>query len=358
MKRLRSPGSRQRSSIALAATLVLAVAAVVTIGAWLVADPGTPRSDALRTAGIAGGAIIALYALWLNDRRRRVEEARHALEGDRVSDERFARSVELLGHDADQVRVGAMHALAGLAKARPDYTQTVLDVLCAYLRRPYSHPRWSDTGNLTAEEHEEAERELQVRLTAQRLVYALLSTSDDPDGIDYDLDLTGAAVEYLDLSHRRMGTVVLRYVYLHSDSNLSRCVFTGPVWFSNGRTGTGRLQGRFRCDDTVFEQPAAFRDATFDSLASFRRTRFADDCSFSGAAFNGTARFTDATFGELDLRRARFAGDIDLRWREAAAVSVEDTEADPARSIELPDGWRVTPVSSGAHLTPPATGTD
>ncbi|GAA1195137.1 pentapeptide repeat-containing protein [Prauserella alba] len=355
MKRLWSPDSPQRSSVALAATLVLAVAAVLAIGAWLVADPGTPRSDALRTAGLAGGAIIALYALWLNDRRRRVEEARHALEGDRVSDERFARSVELLGHEADQVRVGAMHALAGLAKARTDYTQTVLDVLCAYLRRPYSHPRWSDSDSSTGEEQEEAERELQVRLTAQRLVHQLLSEPDDPRGPAYDLDLTGAAVEYLDLSRRRMGTVVLRYAYLHSDSNLSECVFTGPVWFTRGRTGTGRLQGRFRCDDTVFEQPATFGDATFNSLASFRRTRFAADCSFSGAAFNGTARFTDATFGELNLHHARFAGDIDLRWREAANVSVEDTTADPARSIELPDGWRAAPTRSGAELTPPGS---
>ncbi|MBB3663010.1 MULTISPECIES: pentapeptide repeat-containing protein [Prauserella salsuginis group] len=357
MKRPWSPESRQRSSVALAVTLVLAVAAVLTIGAWLIADPGTPRSDALRTAGLAGGAIIALYALWLNDRRRRVEEARHALEGDRVSDERFARSVELLGHEADQVRVGAMHALAGLAKARRDYTQTVLDVLCAYLRRPYAHPRWSDSDSPTSEEHEEAERELQVRLTAQRLVHHLLSESDDPNGIAYDLDLTGAAVEYLDLSRRRMGTVVLRYAYLHSDSNLSGCVFTGPVWFTRGRTGTGRLQGRFRCEDAVFEQPATFSHATFNSLASFRRTRFADDCSFSGVAFNGTARFTEATFRELDLRRARFAGDVDLRWREAVAVSTEDTTADPAHSIELPEDWHAAPTRSrtdaSAELVPP-----
>lgn len=355
MKRLWSRDTPQRSSVALATTLVLAVAVVLTVGAWLVADPATPRSDALRTAGIAGGAIIALYALWLNDRRRRVEEARHALEGDRVSDERFARSVELLGHDADQVRVGAMHALAGLAKARPDYTQTVLDVLCAYLRRPYFHPRWSGSDIPTAEEREEAERELQVRLTAQRLVHDLLSESDDENGTAYDLDLTGAAVEYLDLSGRRMGTVVLRYAYLHSDSNLSRCVFTGPVWFSHGRTGTGRLEGRFRCDDAVFEQPAMFRDATFNSLASFRRSRFADDAAFSGSAFNGTARFTGATFAELDLRSTRFAGDVDLRWRDAAAVAVEHTTVDPGRTLELPDGWHATPDPDGAHLTAPTT---
>lgn len=355
MESLRSPDSPRRSSAALAATLVLAVAVVLAIGAWLLADPATPRSDALRTAGIAGGAIIALYALWLNDRRRRVEEARHALEGDRVSDERFARSVELLGHDADQVRVGAMHALAGLAKARTDYTQTVLDVLCAYLRRPYFHPRWSESDSPTTEEREESDRELQVRLTSQRLVRDLLSESDDPHGTAYDLDLTGAAVEYIDLSAKRMGTVVLRHAYLHSDANFSRCVFTGPVWFSYGRTGTGRIQGRFRCEDTIFEQPARFRDTMFNSLASFRRTRFVGEAAFSGATFNGTAQFTDATFGDLDLRRARFAGPVDLRWHDAAAVSVEHTAVDPEHDLELLDGWHAARSPNGTYLAPPST---
>lgn len=85
---------------------------------------------------LAAGAFVALYALWLNDRRRRTEEERreiersqHAvqvqrteLDRERAADERFARAVDLLGNDADQVRVGAMHALAGLARDQPRYT--------------------------------------------------------------------------------------------------------------------------------------------------------------------------------------------------------------------------------------------
>jgi hypothetical protein len=62
---------------------------------------------------------VALYALWLNDRRRRTDEARHELESDKAADERFARSIELLGNEADQVRVGALHALAWLADVTP-----------------------------------------------------------------------------------------------------------------------------------------------------------------------------------------------------------------------------------------------
>ena len=132
-------------------------------------------------------AVVALYALWLNDRRRRVEERRQEVERQRhelelqrsdadrtrVADERFAKAVELLGNDADQVRVGALHALAGLARNREEYRQTVRDVLCSYLRRPFKHPRYEvaedrhERDHTWSEEPEE-DQELQVRLTAQR----------------------------------------------------------------------------------------------------------------------------------------------------------------------------------------------
>ncbi|WP_214401224.1 hypothetical protein [Pseudonocardia lacus] len=138
---------------------------------------------------MAGASVVALYALWLNDRRRRTEEARQGveedrlrLEGDRVTNERFARSIEMLGNEADQVRLGAMHALAGPARANPAYAQTVVDVLCAYLRRPFFHRAYEGTaadidrndfadptGARVSDAEAAEDRERQVRLTAQRL---------------------------------------------------------------------------------------------------------------------------------------------------------------------------------------------
>ena len=79
--------------------------------------------------------------------RQVVEEERLRVEGGRISHERFARAVELLGNEADQVRVGAMHALVGLARSTPSYTQTVVDVLCSYLRRPYFHHAYAHEGH-------------------------------------------------------------------------------------------------------------------------------------------------------------------------------------------------------------------
>lgn len=247
-----------------------------------------------------------------------------------------------------------MHALAGLARSRPDYTQTVLDVLCAYLRRPYSHPRFEQR----TDPDREAERELQVRLTAQRLVHDLLPPSTAADAPAYDLDLTGAAVEYLNLSKRRMGTVVLRYAHLRSDCNLSDCVFTGPVWFTSGRTGTGRLKGRFRCERTVFHQQAVFRQARFNSWVSFAGTTFVGEANFSRAVFCGDADFSDARFGAaLNLRRARFEGSAALRWAGAPpSVALHETALAEDGEHALPDGWYTVGAPDGVRhiVAPPA----
>src|SRR3954468_130679 len=134
-----------RGRLMLLASVLAAIAVTVaTVVVLLLVEPKLSKAEAVKTGGLAGGAVVALYALWLNDRRRRTEEARHQLESDKVADERFARSVEMLGHEAEQVRVGAMHSLARLTEAEPRYKHTVLDVLCAYLRRPFHHVGYDD----------------------------------------------------------------------------------------------------------------------------------------------------------------------------------------------------------------------
>jgi len=122
-----------RQRCLLAASLLGSLSALLVVSGWLLASPGVTQVNALKTGGLAGAAILALRGLWINDRRRRTDEARHELDRERVSDERFAKAVEPLGNEVDQVRVGALHVLAGLAHGRHSYTQTVLDVPCAYL---------------------------------------------------------------------------------------------------------------------------------------------------------------------------------------------------------------------------------
>lgn len=333
-----------------AASLVL----LVGVGGWLLADPATSRSDALKTGGLAGGAIVALYALWLNDRRRRVEERRqdierqrHELESrraeqdrERVADERFAKAVELLGHAADQVRVGALHALAGLARSRPDYTQTVLDVLCSYLRRPFERT----SGDTSSEE----ERELTVRLTAQRLVTDLLP-GHDADGPAYDLDLTGARLEYFDLSGKLVGGLLLRYASLRSTTDFSSCRFKGPVYLTAAGTEDGRLVGYFRCRSAVFEDRAWFSGTRFAESADFKNTRFTGPTTFKNAEFLMHVEFTGAhATNSLDLRGTRFAGATNLRFATLPeSVPLNGNRMRSEMDFRLPDGWQREDLSDG-----------
>jgi uncharacterized protein YjbI with pentapeptide repeats len=313
--------------LGLGVTITVAVAVAVCVSAGLlVFDPRSTGSDALRTGGLAGGSIVALYGLWLNDRRRRVTEQRQELEhrradhdSDRVADENFARAIELLGHEADQVRVSALHALAGLARSRPDYTQTVLDVLCSYLRRPFQHPRYEPSASWPKEAREEAERMLMTRLTAQRLITGLLSTVDDRDSPAYDLDLTGAALEYFDVSGCRIGTLTLRYAQLFSSTSFNGCEFVGPAWCTAMVTGSGRLSGRFRCNDTTFHDRAWFGSVQFHNHTQFARTRFLGRAQFTNTVFSGELSIVEATFeAEADFTNCTFPDDADLTattWR-------------------------------------------
>lgn len=245
-------------------TAVLA-ALVVTAGTgvalWLVK---APPIEIVKTAGVAGGAVVALYALWLNDRRRRVEEARHSLESEKVADERFARSVELLGNEADQVRVGAMHALEWLAKSTPRYRQTVLDVLCAYLRRPFEHKAHkalaSDPDQAFVEERPEVLLEHQVRLTAQRLIKDLLSWGDQPEEKHehYNLDLTGASLDYFSIDGRHVNRLVARRAQFYGITNLRNVHVIKPALFSGGT-----FHGRLQMDNAVFAGGISFQEVTF-----------------------------------------------------------------------------------------------
>ncbi|MCI2419657.1 pentapeptide repeat-containing protein [Saccharopolyspora sp. K220] len=357
--------------IGLVLTIALAVVVLVCVSAALLAfDPRTTGADALRTGGLAAGSVVALYALWLNDRRRRVEEQRQQLENrradldrDRVADERFARAVELLGHETDQVRVGALHALAGLARSNPDYTQTVLDVLCSYLRRPFAHPRYADDSPVeyapstsdgrhsswTPDARNDAERKLQVRLTAQRLIADLLPRVGDADAPAYDLDLTNATLEYFDLADRKIGTMVLRYAQLFSSNNFSRCEFHGPVWLTGTTVGSGRVYGRFRCEDSVFHERGWFSGVEFHGRTSLDRTRFRGRTRFADSRFIDRVSMVDAVFeGPADFRAVRFDNDVDLNGATFHdAVQHTEVTTAPDRAVTLPTGYRAVTLPTG-----------
>lgn len=140
-------------------------------------------------------------------RRQRVDEAGTHREATRLHTERFSQAVEQLGSDSPAVRLGGIHALAGLADDAPDHSQrqTCVDVLCAYLRLP-SPPNPGDPPDATStEEQREAHQDKKDRYLALREVrHTILRLIGDhyriPQGSHRswqgcDLDLTRVTID-------------------------------------------------------------------------------------------------------------------------------------------------------------------
>ncbi len=360
--------------MALTGTIVLAFGVFSLVSGLLLDAVDTTAADALRTGGLSAVSVVALYALWLYDRRRKVDEDRQALQlrlrdlddqryrleesrqeldrqradhdRSRAADERFARSLELLGHDADQVRVGALHALAGLARTRPEYTQTTLDILCAYLRRPYDHVSYAERRLPEDAERDDlprdvdADRERQVRLTAQRLIIDLLPSTSELDTPNYNLDLTGAALEYFDLSHKRIGTFTARSAHFYEAVSFEGARFYGPIWLT-----WAHLWGEaFRANDMVCHGIAWWSNFTANGPVEFDRTEFRGETKFAYATFADRVSFQGCRFATtVDFQHTEFLGELTFVNTDGLIGRTHGMHVSLRHDVWLPTGWLVDP---------------
>jgi hypothetical protein len=132
----------------LAAIGAVAVTAFV-ITAWLLtiaghAAPGTAlanaRLDAVRTGLAAGaGAAVGLMLAFRRQHHQEIETVLTDLDAtERRITELYTNAVEQLGNDKAPVRLGGLYALERLAQDNPPHRQTIVNVICAYLRMPFS----------------------------------------------------------------------------------------------------------------------------------------------------------------------------------------------------------------------------
>ncbi|WP_307805930.1 pentapeptide repeat-containing protein [Streptomyces chrestomyceticus] len=252
---------------------------------------------------VAGaGALVALVVAY---RRQRVDEAGAHREATRLHTERFSQAVDKLGSDSPAVRLGGVHALAGLADDAPDDSlrQTCIDVLCAYLQLPFTPDPGDDPAH--QEEHHRYLAFRKVRHTILRLIsdhYRRPQTSRS-SWQGFDLDLTGVTID--------------------GDMNFSGAVFSrGTVTFGGAvfSGGTVDFGGAVFSGGTVIFGGATFSGATvhFGSALFSGGTVYFGSATFSsstvafgGATFSGGAvYFGTATFsgGMVDFGYAAFSG--------------------------------------------------
>ena len=90
----------------------------------------------------------------------------------------YTHAVDQLGNEKAPVPLHALHALERLAQKNLDQRQTIVDVIRAYLRISYTPPDEKapaeDSPAKAHTRYEHRRQELQVRLTAQRVLAAHL----------------------------------------------------------------------------------------------------------------------------------------------------------------------------------------
>src|SRR5262249_42637144 len=131
----------------------------------------------------------------------------------------YVAAAEQLGSERAAVRLAGLYALERLGQDNPGLRQTVIDVMCAYLRMPHVPPAEvlrgdaehsprvlaKDGSDPEPERQPERRQELQVRLTAQRLLrdHTRAAFGSRPEPATYwrggndermNLDLTGAVL--------------------------------------------------------------------------------------------------------------------------------------------------------------------
>ncbi|SFW90762.1 pentapeptide repeat-containing protein [Amycolatopsis australiensis] len=327
---------RLRLSLGLNIVLLLAVAVVAAAGLgallWLLLGRppirqagGWTAADSFDFAKIVlavVGGVGAVVALVVAYRKQQLGEAAERREDIKLFAERFTKASDQLGSDKAAVRLAGVYALEDLAQGTPAQRQTIVNVLCAYLRMPYLHPVADRPAAEQApgpdrEENERRQQELQVRLTAQRILRAHLRPAD-PAGFwrDLDLDLTDAKLADFDFGQCQVRTARFRGAEFTGRADFAAARFGGDALF-----GEATFLGPVEFGEAVFGGSAAFGGAGFRDLVRFSETRFGgdarfDDASFAwlagfdGAAFGGVAGFDGARFDEVWFTRAQFGGPV------------------------------------------------
>ena len=171
------------------------------------------KKEILTFLGLSmGGILLAMQAVIANRRAKAMEKA--AGEQARANEntekgqrqERLKNAIEHLGNTSDSVRLGGAYELFHLAKDTEEWSQTILDILCAHIRQTtseedYKRKHWSKPSEeiqslltlLFVQEHE-IFKDLEVNLQGTWLRGARLSGARLHGGYLREAQLQGASL--------------------------------------------------------------------------------------------------------------------------------------------------------------------
>lgn len=264
--------------------------------------------DSIKIVLAVVGGIGGVVALTVAYRRQRLGESAEQREETKLFTDRFAGAAKQVGDENAAVRLAGVYALAALADDWRAGRQTCIDVLCAYIRMPYSPP--SGGGNVPAEP--------EVGLSPLERLRSLIGRRPVPAAV------SEPAVESVrnPLEEREVRSTLIRIVRDHLrlgpkdpqswqgyDLNFTGAVFDGGD-FSGASFSSGSVsffEAKFVEGWTDFAN-AKFAGAlvTFEAAVICGGELEFGDAEFSG----GTVSFASAqiTGGGLDFGGAKFTG--------------------------------------------------
>lgn len=249
---------------------------VVLLLALVDATTAADQIELIKTGLAVGAGTGGAVALVLAGRRQwsteqSAADGRHDATERRITD-LYSKAADQLGSDKAAVRLAGLYSLERLAQDTPALRQTIVNLLCAYLRMP------SETTST---------QESEVRLTAQRMLCDHLRTTAYPAEAfwpELDLDLTGAALHFFDLRDARL-----------RNTQFGGAEFHGRAWF----------------DGAKFDGYARFGGARFELITEFRSVRFGGKALFRGARFGGPVIFDKAVFASEAVFDGEWQGQPD-----------------------------------------------
>ena len=276
------------------------------------------KNETLKFLGISmGGILIALQALMSYKRAKAMEETAKS-QADAVlkteqgqRQDRLKNAIEHLGHKSDSVRLGGAYELFHLAKdtldeeKKENLGQTVLDILCAHIRRTTSKSKYREKHKSKPSE------EIQSLLT-------LLFVQEYKVFKDCHINLQGSWLNGVNLEEARLKKAVLTEAHLQgadfTGANLQMATLIEVNLQGASLSATNlqeallreaRLQGAWLRGAQL--QEAWLRGAQLQG-ATLRETQLQgatlDKAQLQGAWLRG-AQLQEATLDKADLRGAQ-----------------------------------------------------
>ena len=203
--------------------------------------------EVVKTSLAVGAGTAGIVALVLAGRRQwSNERASHATEHDAIErriTELYTKAVEQIGSSQAAVRLGGLYALERLGQNTEGQREAVFNVICSYLRMPYTPPGdrpGADSPQTERDLFDQRTQERQVRATAHRLVHR-----HRIHGIDWwDLpapDLAHANLYRADLAQADLARAAIPHADL-AQADLRGADLTGADLYETNLTGANLSQ--------------------------------------------------------------------------------------------------------------------